>query len=1019
MSRRHHNGNRFVGVTCSSTTSSPPSGQAGGRSSKKGQNLILTTASHTVTVYRAAMTTQRLRQWATLPKKSRPFSTPCAVHSQTQKYLCAQGSTVLCWDDSVTDIGTGAAKLALDGECAFLFAGEVLRKNAILALEDGALHTVVVEKTANGFRDSRALLPAPANSVAGESAPCSLFAAGLCNISRETAVLPKSSLMYEVLEAGDGAFSMRLVALSLRKHDSLKASVLLDYPLVREAQATSSASGATSPCRLLDVCYHTELQTFSLLWDDATWQTLSIAPLLRLGLRNTRGPNPSDGTRAFVNSHSFRLPWMMTRDEIASVEANLVHLQDSGSDGQENSGDNSEDSDHDGDATTETKEGVDDGESQEEAPTRRRRKSRRRQAGTVALLKTSAKLNHKRRVRHLVAIGASRVLFICDDPVLELQKSSQTSALGRSQARASDLALVVSEADGRLPVTAGEDRRKANLRFYDARHGVPLMKAATSNIGSHVPNFLELVQSIDPGFVRPQNGFVLAPRGSANAGTGTSDKKKKKKNQEDDSRLLVFGGGGNGDGGSLSMLQVVDSVATMASLLGALQSGSASQAQAAESLSAATTDTLPTSSTLEIADETGATLLTLRGNTDAAAAVARLSTINDADTFCQFVGEHLDQLEFRSKKHASRDKDSNGKKRRQSATATHDDREVRAYNPASVLKYRSFILAAVNWCCGSHSNLLGGSDGTAATPAKKTRGRVNKKSNGSKNRHTVPEIWNILRRLLRSGCVSWALCPGLLRLCFRHSRLDVLEDCIRHVGDLPETEAVRVIRFVWGRCKSDDIIAYAKESSSITCTQLEAEDASSRKKRRHSKARGGEVGSVQKEAAAWLFAGVANFVLLAIAGNHSDHFLQDALVGLGLPEVLFTLRVLSATLELARRRHSSIEEDGRHSQGSGPILESHGFAFQFRQMPSEAQLIDSLGLLLDAHVSNILLAAQSSNEAAEEAWESLQRVRELVDGKLGLYREIARIKGCLEAVKVKKRLPQAAVSDYSIEVLRL
>ena len=170
---------------------------------------------------------------------------------------------------------------------------------------------------------------------------------------------------------------------------------------------------------------------------------------------------------------------------------------------------------------------------------------------------------------------------------------------------------------------------------------------------------------------------------------------------------------------------------------------------------------------------------------------------------------------------------------------------------------------------------------------------------------------------------------------------------------------------------------------------------SSRKKRRNSKA-DNEVGSAQKENDAWLFAGVANFVLLAIAGNHSDHFLQDALVGLGLPEVLFTLRVLSATLELARMRKYSDNEEDRHSKVLGPVLESHGYAFQFRQMPSEAQLIDGLGLLLDAHVSNILLAAQSSNEAAQEAWESLQRVRELVDGKLGLYREIARIKGCLE-----------------------
>ena len=38
-------------------------------------------------------------------------------------------------------------------------------------------------------------------------------------------------------------------------------------------------------------------------------------------------------------------------------------------------------------------------------------------------------------------------------------------------------------------------------------------------------------------------------------------------------------------------------------------------------------------------------------------------------------------------------------------------------------------------------------------------------------------------------------------------------------------------------------------------------------------------------------------------------------------------------------------------------------------MPSEAQLIDAVGLLLDAHVSSILLAAQASKEAGDEVGE--------------------------------------------------
>lgn len=838
--------NEFVGVTCSSSQG------------KKVQSTVICTASHTVTTYRAAMTTQCLRQWATLPNKSPPFSTPCTVHPHSSHYLCAQGSTVLCWDETVSDLNS-CPKMALDRECSFIIADKQLRKSVIFVLADGTLHTASVDKK-HSFRNSRVLLEPKSHGTASDT-DNQVFAAGVCEGAGT-----KSVIVYQILRNKDDHYFLRLVAVSVPKRKgNLKAQVILDLALLHD---TASVIGDRA--LLVDACFHSELQHFSILWNDCTWQTLSIAAVVRDF--STSGASSTADANQLVSSHSYHLSWMLSSTDLKdAVELGVL----------------------DNDVETQTTSAV------QSAIVPVRKRSRKLPTVVSGQVK---KIANKRLVRHIVALGASRILFIRDD-ILHSRSDKQ-----EEEDKANEALLLASNS-----TNPRNTQHFDMFSIYDVRHGVPLVSSGSNNLGSFVPDLIELVQSVRPSSLRPQCGFTLGPRGSG-AGSGSG-----KKSRTDTSRVLIFPAAAAE--GNLSMVQVIDSVASMAALLGSLQWG------AQHTSTAPTASAPPTSATLSIEDRTGAEVVVLKGNAAVASAVATLSTIDDAASFQEFVEGQLNLL----LKPSTTSTETSGSRRKRSSSLGDGQSPKTSrvhYHNASVLKHRQFILAAVSWCCSLHPEVL-------SSPKKGTR----------KGRRKLTDVWSVLSKLVRTGCVSWALCPGLLPVCFSHQRLDLLEDCIVYVGDLPETEVIRILRFVWGKCDDAVVADYASNSSRIISEVSESSTPSAEEQQR-----------------AWVFAGVTNFLLLGISVDHSEHFLEDAIGDLSLPEVFFVLQSLLSCLESVNRRK-------RRASGAlikKPLLETQNFSFRFLKMPSEAQLIDCIGFLLDAHVSSILLAAQASDNAGNE-----------------------------------------------------
>ena len=767
--------NRFVGVTCAERESGPK---------QKGQHNLVCTSSHTIAVYRGALSTQCLRQWATHPNKARPFSSPCVIHPYTQAYLCAQGATLLCWDEGVSQLGSSdCARLALDQPCAFLIVNLKLGKNVVLVQQNGTLHTAAVDKK-HQFQNSRSLLKKRGGSI-GDDETLTVFASDICE-PVPGALPSRSQLMYTICRnETTGVYQLRLVSLETKKSGNLRAKIVLEFALFQRpktkvvsslgetsltlpsSSSSKAALGATTSARLVDVCYHPELQSLSVLWDDCTWQTISFALLLAKG-RAARGTTADAGTKSLVTVHSFQLPWMMSRaQQDAAQAAGLVDEYDN------------EELDF------ETAAGTDSAGVVAGVPPRKRGRGRS---------SSGALLQKRQIVRHVVAIGASRVLFVCDSLSSPPKKSGSQSS-GLSQARASNVLIVPSNSTG------------PRLRLYDVRHGVPLATSGqdtTNNsvVGSHSPDFIELVQAVRFSSLRPQSGFVLLPGGTKTTTGGKS--KNRKVRPGDSSRLLVYCGGRPSRGrGNLSMVQILDSVTTMATLLGSLQhasrpasalpitngaAGSATSSSEQESQPQSLPFVPPTSTTLNVTDESGAVVMTLRGNDDVAAAVEAIGLMEDAQSYCTFVSSQLTKMEKKNKRKARSGSDAivnSSASRRQSSSgrrgnsiadnnlADHGSSGLKtatAFSEKKVLQFREFILAAVNWCCTLHPELLAAPANNSNTTRRRNRGRGNSKRKASELALIGAEksLWEVLARLVRTGCVSYTLCPRLVQLCCVH-----------------------------------------------------------------------------------------------------------------------------------------------------------------------------------------------------------------------------------------------------------
>lgn len=238
-----------------------------------------------------------------------------------------------------------------------------------------------------------------------------------------------------------------------------------------------------------------------------------------------------------------------------------------------------------------------------------------------------------------------------------------------------------------------------------------------------------------------------------------------------------------------------------------------------------------------------------------------------------------------------------------------------------------------------------------------------------------------LKGLVATDRVSAVAHPKLVPTALRLHQLTLLELCIRHVPDISETTVVHIIRYLVERQDARSLAQFATGHLKVQASKPEG---------------------VQRLKA------IQHFVCLLVCYNVNDLFLEVRLKRLVLPEVTLVLGTLLQLVQVHTK-------ETLPAHPSFKSIRVKGAPTSQTPVPCYEQVLDWIRMLVDAHVSQLVLGG-SRNEDVAQLLKDLQRV---TGEEVATCESIQSLQGHVGHVVSNSALPIKPVADFSVDTLWL
>lgn len=233
--------------------------------------------------------------------------------------------------------------------------------------------------------------------------------------------------------------------------------------------------------------------------------------------------------------------------------------------------------------------------------------------------------------------------------------------------------------------------------------------------------------------------------------------------------------------------------------------------------------------------------------------------------------------------------------------------------------------------------------------------------------------WVPLRMLVQTGRLSARAIPNLLSTLMKYRQYQLLEDCVRHVQDIPERLIVRLTCFILNKAETHDaeLIAFTKTKMNMKRHQAEGKKQLS---------------------------GMERFLCLMVAHPVNHVFLHHAM-----PREMSLGQAL-AMLTFLHKVYVHYGQDFHIVQKQFGI-----------KMPSLDQLLEWMGLILDIFYNDFVL--HSAGDA--QIMKILSGLATLVEEHISTCSHMAQVQGEIGHILAGVALPTAPIPDYSVDMLEL
>jgi hypothetical protein len=246
-------------------------------------------------------------------------------------------------------------------------------------------------------------------------------------------------------------------------------------------------------------------------------------------------------------------------------------------------------------------------------------------------------------------------------------------------------------------------------------------------------------------------------------------------------------------------------------------------------------------------------------------------------------------------------------------------------------------------------------------------------------------FWSPIVLLLKSRSLSVLALPELLPAMLAAKNLGALRQLLKTADDIPEASLVRILQFIVSETPRADLVQLLQRPAKP--------DTSSKKDKKQSKKQTAMSATSEKQSGRAL----EYFINLLLVQPHNAIFMQQFVKDLSADEIQ---AVLSCLVEWLQRYTEKLAV-------APPTLSLKDYG----AVPSLAQVVGWLSLLVDSHLTQLILMDQ---------WQpQLLTAKRLLNAQVELCDVTQPLTGALAHLVQAGKLPLQETAAYSIELLRL